>query len=385
MAMPVYQDVPRRPKVLATRNPLRQTASIVIDIATRVQELTSFKKYQQLVAEYKKKGIHLNPALRPKVKMIKLGLLKIDVDIQRALDTKHCVNIGNPDLFDERLLQVVYCIKIPSKDEYHAVDGQHTASLIASMVDSGLFTGETDWREVEVPVLYIETNSKAFARKAFALINGKGKKKISTWYEHRSKVMSVRIDLNGDVKKADAEDATAYKTQMICESYDIYPVDKESQFVNLPGATTHPKVFSLDHDVLELACKWHDKYWHMDIVDGSLWFMIEDMKRSFDAAKIKITDKFLGELAGIIQAYFGGLHTFHQAVHAAHNRWGEHRYGYEVSWDDSSIASTLMLLYVKLGGTQTIPLPLLDKFDHILDFLDEDIREQFDQEELEAA
>jgi hypothetical protein len=123
-----------------------------------------------------------------------------------------------------------------------------------------------------------------------------------------------------------------------------------------------------------MACKWHNNHWHFDIVDGSLWFMIEDIKKSFDAAKLKVTDKFLKELAGIIQSYFGGLHSFHDAVHGAHNRWGEHRYGYEVSWDDSAIASTLVILYQRLGGTQAIPLPLTDKFDHILDFLDDDIK-----------
>jgi hypothetical protein len=373
--LPVYQTVVRTPKVLKTRNPLAQTSSVVISLAQRLAELNSFKQWQKLMDEYRAKGIKLNPKLRPMVKMVKLGYIKIDVDIQRALDTRHCVKIANPDNFDERLLQVVYCIKTPgSDDDYHAVDGQHTATDIAALVDAGMFAGETDWREVEVPVLYIETTSKSFARKAFALINGKGKKKISPWYDYRSMVMSVRIDCNGDATLADPEDAFAYKTQLICEEHEIYPVDKESNFVNFPGATTHPKVFSLDHKTLDMACKWHNNHWHFDIVDGSLWFMVEDIKKSFDAAKLKVTDKFLKELAGIIQAYFGGLHSFHDAVHGAHNRWGEHRYGYEVSWDDSAIASTLVILYQRLGGTQAIPLPLTDKFDHILDFLDDDIK-----------
>lgn len=386
MAMPSYQTVVRRPKVLTTRNPLAQTSSVVIDIAQRVQELTSFSQWQKLMHEYRAKGIKLNPKLRPLVKMVKLKYIKIDVDIQRALDTKHCVKIANPDYFDERLLQVVYCIKTPGVDnDYHAVDGQHTATDIAALVEAGMFTGETDWREVEVPVLYIETTSKAFARKAFALINGKGKKKISTWYDHRSKVMSVRIDLNGDVTLADSEDAFAFQTQVICETYEIYPVDKESSFVNLPGATTHPKVYSLDHKTLELACTWHNDFWHMDVVDGSLWFMIEDLKKSYDAAKIRISPKFLEELAGMIQSYFGGLHAFHEAVHSAHNRWAKHRYGYEINWQDDAIASTLVLLYQRLGGTHAVPLPLVDKFDHILDFLDDDIRERFVEVEEEAV
>jgi hypothetical protein len=42
-------------------------------------------------------------------------------------------------------------------------------------------------------------------------------------------------------------------------------------------------------------------------------------------------------------------------------------------------------LYQRLGGTHTIPLPLVDKFDHILDFLDDDIRERFVEVKEEAV
>jgi hypothetical protein len=377
--IPVYEDVVRKPNVMKNRNPLKQKTSRIVALADRVAQLQTYKGWQRLIAEYQKQGVQIDPKLRPLIKMVKLKLLFIDEDIQRALDAKHCTNIAGIGNFNPLYLQVFYCVKIPGTEEYHSVDAQHTATLVAALIDAGVFTGETDWREVEMPVLYIETNSKAFARKAFALINGKGKKKISPWYEHRTKVMSVRID-----GSTDEDDVEAERKQAICEKYDCYPIDKEhTDFIGKPGTFTHMQALSLDDDILEMACKFHNTYFHCDEINGSLWFMIEDLFKAFKAAKIKITDKFLGELAGILQGYFAGLAGFHEAVHHAHREWGEHTYGYEVSWQDEAIAAVLVLLYQRLGGTQRIPKPLLDRFEKILDFVADDIKALY--EEVETA
>lgn len=374
--LPKYEDVVRKPNIMRKRNPLKQTEAKVVPLAERVTDLENYKEWQKLVAEYRKQGIVINPKLRPMVAMVKLGRILIDEDIQRALDAKHCTKkIAAIGTFDPRLLQVVYCVKTPGADEYHAVDGQHTATTLAAMINAGLFESEVDWREVEVAVLYIETTSKAFARKAFALINGRGKKKISVWYEHRTKVLSVRIDDSND-----PEDRAAWERQEICEKHDCYPVDSDSIFVGKPGTFTHMQAMNLDLRTLEIACKFHNDYFHYDAIDGSLWFMMNDIVKSFDAAKIKISDKFLEELAGILQGYFAGFYEFHQSVKSAHLRWGKYTYGYEVQWSDDSIAAVLVLLYKKLGGTQRIPQPLLDRFEKILDFVDDDIRDLFEAE-----
>lgn len=371
--IPEYQDVIRKPNILRIRNPLKHTVSNVVPLFSRLTDLETSKDWQKLVKEYQTLGIMLNPDLRPKVKMVKLGDLTIDEDIQRALDAKHCSKkIAAVHTFDERLLQVVYCVKTPGKEEYCAVDGQHTATTLAGLINAGLFIGEDDWRNIEIAVLYIETDNKAFARKAFALINGKGKKKISPWYEHRTKVMSVRIDGSND-----EEDRTAERKQTICEQYDCYPVDGESAFVGKPGTFTHMQALNLPDEVLEMACKFHNEYFHYDAIDGSLWFMMDDIYKAFKAAKIKITDEFLKELAGILQGYFAGLYEFHQSVHNAHTRWGKHTYGYEVPWQDDAIAAVLVSLYKKFGGQQTIPQPMLDRFEKILDFVDDDIKDLY--------
>lgn len=373
--LPVYDEVQRKPNIMKNRNPLKHTSAKVVPLGDRIAELQNYKEWQKLIAEYRAQGVKLSPKLRPMVKMVKLGMILIDEDIQRALDAKHCTKkIAAIGTFDPRLLQVIYCTKVPGKQEYHAVDGQHTATTLGALIAAGVFDSESDWREVEVAVLYIETNNKAFARKAFALINGKGKKKISPWYEFRTRVMSARID-----NSQDEDDQEALRKQEICEKYDCYPVDTESVFVNKPGTFTHMVAINLPDDVLEMACKFHNDYFHYDAIDGSLWFMIHDIKKSFDAAKIPVTDEFLKELAGILQGYFAGLYEFHQSVKGAHRRWGEYTYGYEVPWDDDSIAAVLVMLYKKLGGTQQVPRPLLDRFEKILDFVDDDIKDLYQE------
>ena len=371
MAIPVYEEVVRKPNKLKNLNPLKNTIATVVDLDTRIKELQSYKKWNKLMESYQTSGIKLNPSLRPMIKMIKLGLLLIDEDIQRALDAVHCYKISTIGVFDPRLLQVVYCIKSPGTEEYHAVDGQHTATIVAAMVAAGVFEGETDWREVEVPVLYIETDNKAFARKAFALINGKGKKKISPWYELRTKVMSVRIDGSDD-----EDDIAAERKQCICEKYNCYPVDIDSPYANTaPGSFTHMQAFNLSDDTLEMACKFHDKYFHYDPINGSLWFMIQDIKIGFDAAKIKITDKFLAEIAGLLQGCFAGLAEFHDAVHGAHSRWGKAVYNIDkFPWQDDAIAVVLLHMYQRMGGTQQLPQHMLDRFEKIMDFIDDDIK-----------
>jgi hypothetical protein len=354
-------------------NPLKQSTSKVVSLGDRIKQLEDYKAWQKLIADYRKQGIKLNPKLRPMIKMVKLGRMLIDEDIQRLLDETHCTkNIAAIDRFDARLLQVVYCIKIPGKNEFHAVDGQHTAATLGGLVSAGLFEGETDWREVEVPVLYIETESKAFARKAFALINGKGKKKISAWYELRCKVMSVRIDGSDDDDDVDAE-----KKLLICEEYDCYPVDKPSIYMDKPGTFTHMDAFRLNDETLKFCCKWHNDYFHYDPINGSLWFMMGDIKKEFDAAHIKITDDFLKELAGIIQGYFAGLAQYHEAVHSAHLMWSRKKYKYEVPWQDKCIAYVLIQLYKKLGGEQEVPEIMIDEFKNLIDFFSEDIKNLF--------
>ena len=111
--IPAYEEVVRKPNKLKNLNPLKNTIATVVDLESRVSELNNYKAWQRLIAEYKRQGVLLNPKLRPMIKMVKLGLLEIDEDIQRALDTGHCTKkIAAIGSFDAKLkiLSKVICI-----------------------------------------------------------------------------------------------------------------------------------------------------------------------------------------------------------------------------------------------------------------------------------
>jgi hypothetical protein len=80
--IPAYEEVQRRPNVMKNRNPLKSKTSKVIKLAQRVKELQNYKEWQKLMAEYRAQGIVLSPKLRPLIKMVKLGAICIDEDIQ---------------------------------------------------------------------------------------------------------------------------------------------------------------------------------------------------------------------------------------------------------------------------------------------------------------
>ena len=78
--IPAYEEVQRRPNVMKNLNPLKNVISTVVNLESRLSELNNYKKWQKLMAEYRKQGIVFSPKLRPMIKMVKLGLLDIDED-----------------------------------------------------------------------------------------------------------------------------------------------------------------------------------------------------------------------------------------------------------------------------------------------------------------
>lgn len=376
--IPVYQEVTRTPNVMANLNPLRQTKSKTVGLDQRVRELSGNQTWQNLMWTYRVLGTKWDPKMRPKVAMVDLSKIQIDEDIQRALDRRHAAAIADPDSFDPRLLQVIYCVKTPGKHIYHAVDGQHTATVLAAMVQAGLFEDESDWKTVQVPVSYIETTDKSFARNAFALINGRGKKKISNWYQHRTRVQSVRID-----KSKLRENVEAEAKQTICEKHHCYPVDKDSEFVGQPGTFTHMEALNLDNTVLDTCCAWHNRYFHYHSVDGSLWFVLPQIITSLRHSGGVFDDNFQKELAGIVQGLFGSLKQFHSSVKQAYQLWYKDYYAvsedYTPTWDSDSLGCALAQLYVRLGGSHQLPLPLVNHFTNITNWFDESITSQFER------
>lgn len=365
-----YEDVVRKPNPMVKINPLKRGTGKTVSLQDRIDTLNKSAAWKKTIKAWTANGKTIDVSRMPKVAMVKLGEIEIDEDIQRALDDKHCATkIANIDLFDPALLQTLQCIKT-SKSKYKSVDGQHTSSTVGALIDAGFLVGVADWKEFEFPIQYIETDNLAFARRAFSILNGKGKKKQSAYQQLRNAVFIVRIDKD----KSDAEDVDIEAKVSVAEKHNCFPVEVDSDLSKYPGTFTNIATFkTLSANELDVACAWHDAYFHYENAHVSLFFIFRDLIRQFESAKIKITPKLENELAALIQSCFGNLSQFQESVTEAHRRWTVQRYGYQANWDDDAYACALVQLYQHFGGKEKIAPTLLDHFDGLIEFFDEDI------------
>ena len=371
MAFPfTYSEVIRKPNPMTTINPLKRGKGRTVNLQDRVDKLNKSAAWKKTIKAWQSEGKLFDMARFPKVSMEALGVLDIDEDIQRELDEKHCSNkIANPSLFDPALLQPVICIKT-STGHYISIDTQHTVSSVAALIDAGLVPGYTDWREFKFPFIYIETDNLAFARKAFGILNGKGKKKQSQYQQLRNSVFVVRIDKD----RTDDDDVEIEEKVATAEKNNCFPVEEDSDLLKYPGTFSNIATFkSLSNEEIDTACQWHDRYFHYEGVHVSLFFIFKDLCREFLSAKIPISDTLKEELAALVQNLFGNLSQFQESVTEAHRRWHEKSYGYKGSWNDDAYACALIQLYRKFGGKERVAPTLLDRFDNLINFFDYDI------------
>lgn len=365
-----YEDVVRKPNPMTKINPLKRGSAKVVNLQDRVDKLNKSAVWKKTIKAWLAQNKTFDMSRFPKVSDEELGVLDIEEDIQRELDEKHCAKtIANPDVFDPALLQPVICIKT-SKGKFISIDAQHSVSTVAALIDAGLVPGHTDWQKFKYPFMYIETDNLAYARKAFGILNGKGKKKQSAYQDLRNSVFAIRIDKD----KSDKDDVELEKKVATAEKFNCFPVEVDSDLSKYPGTFTNIATFkTLNTDEISVACGWHDNYFHYENVHVSLFFAFRDIIRQSDVAKIKLTPKFLEELAALVQNLFGNLSQFQESVTEAHRRWTTKRYGYQANWDDDAYACALVQLYQHFGGKEKIAPTLLDQFDGLIEFFDQDL------------
>ena len=254
-----YESVVKKPNPMVKINPLKRGSGKTVSLQDRVDTLNKSAAWKKTTKLWAAMNKEFDLTRLPKVSMEPLGVLDIDEDIQRQLDEKHCANtIANPLVFDPALLQPVVCIKT-SDGRYISIDTQHTVSTIAGLIDAGLMPGHTDWNTFLYPFTYIETDNLAYARRAFGILNGKGKKKQSAYQQLRNSVFIVRIDKD----KTDEDDVNLEKKVSIAEKNNCFPVEADSDLAKYPGTFTNIATFkTLSNDEVEVACEWHNSYFH---------------------------------------------------------------------------------------------------------------------------
>ena len=379
-----YNEVTRKPNPLKNFYALDKKEDTIRPLSANIEKLQNARTYKKIKKLMEDRGIKYDAKLLPKSDLIALGEFEkegagISEMVQRQLDTVHAGNIIHPDTYKEALSQSLYAVK-KSNGCFQLIDGQHTATDIATLVADGLMEFEGTWQELKHPTLYIETDDLSFALKAFALINGKGKKKISRYKELENAVQVVRVCGNTD----DEDDVLVEKKVSIAQNNNCYAVEQNSDLSTKAGTFTHiSKFLSLKEDVIEKATKWHDTYFHYNPVNGALWFLFADLTSGWKMAKLKLTDEFLEEIAGMLQNLFSDYEEYHSEIQTAWRKFTKTKYGTEYNWNDDAIAVGVVQMYKKLGGTADVPGYMLDEFNEytagssLIDFLPDYITEQF--------
>ena len=372
-----YDEVVRTPNPMVTINPLKRGSGKTVNLQDRVDKLNNSAAWKKTVKAWKNIDKEFDLSRLPKVSMEKLGVADIDEDIQRALDEKHCANtIANPAVFDPALLQTAQFIKT-STGKFISIDSQHTISTVAGLISAGLVPGHNDWREFKFPFQYIETDSLSYARKAFGILNGKGKKKQSAYQQLRNSVFVVRIDK--DI--SDPEDVEIEQKIAAAEKFECFPVEESSTLLKYPGTFSNIATFkTLNLKEIELACNWHKTYFHYENIHVSLFFIFRDMSRDFHSAKLTITKKLQEELAALVQHLFGSLSQFSESAKEAYGKWHMARHNYKGDWKDDAYVCALLQLYQHFGGKEKIAPALVDQFDDLLQFFDADIMSLAEEE-----
>ena len=377
-----YEAVRRLPNPMVKINPMKNGTGKIVNLQDRVDKLNKNAAWKKTKKNWVEAGKTVDISRIPKFILEELGLLNIAEDVQRELDEKHCANrIAPVEVFDPALMQPALCIKT-SKGEYISINSQHTVSTIAGLIDAGLVPGVTDWRKFKFPFYYVETDSLAFARRAFGVFNGKGSKKQSQYMQLRNAVYIVRIDK----ETSDPDEVAKERRVSIAEKHECFPVELNSDFIKYPGTFTNISTFEgLTDDEIDMSCAWHNKYFHYEGIHVSLFFIYRDLVRKFKPAKCKVTPQLEEELAALIQNLFGSLSQFAESCKKVWRLYTDAKFGYEDDWNDDIYAEALLQLYKKFGGAEKIPKAILDTHDDLVEFFDDDILNLADNNVLSVS
>lgn len=399
MAFPIKFTAPKVEKMnrkIVHRLNRKKGEYDTITVADRLKQFTSPEntRWHREVKRLKERGITFSRNERIQLKNVKIKHIVIDEDIQRALDTKHVNNIFTGMNFDVRFMAPILAVKIPGKEEYHCTDGQHTLVLEAAMARYHLWEDVDSVEEMEVPVCYIETEDRSCFRPFFGLINGKGKKKLDAYDEHRIEVHCYRLDNN----ISDPEYKQAHILQKICEDNGCEPIiSRDIDNHGLPGTITHVSAmrkFKNKPHVWEFIVKMNRKYWTNLVMEGMeidfYGFIYEYMTqiKGVDVYSKEFEKAFLNPIHAIIQKFFTIPKNLSEESAGTYKRWFVNTWSRD--FDDyitvpAEATFVLMLkLYQKFGGTHPIP-DVVDQFTSnkgdLIDFLPSNILSVINEQE----
>lgn len=339
----------------------------------------------QLVGVLQKNAAYANvmKAIRKKAKFkttdrrqfawVPMSQILIDEDIQRELEQDHALNILKN--FDPRRISVIYATKDVGKDVYHSTDGQHNSVVQAVLWAENYWGDLAPGEELLLPVMYVETDDRSFARDDFNWNNGKGKKPVDDHVMLRTNVFKYRID-----GKRDKESVKAHEQVKALEDNNCTPTRKKDKMNSgRAGAVTHiAGVIERDPAVLRFIAKMHDTYWTDSNVPAvELGFYETFYKEYIVEQKIEQTNVefnlFMDQVNAIVKRVFGSPHNMEAQVEKAHGDWYRAVHGNNVKVPSTSNdvkAAVVCRIYEKLGGAYPILEDAVIHITHMHDMTD---------------
>lgn len=315
-------------------NNLNKKRQNYVNINTRTQLITSNSKVSKAISTLVKRDISLSSEA-PKMKSVPINRIKIDSDIQRDPIGNHLAKII--ENFDIKLMQPINCIKIPGQEEYDAWDGQHTLMAIHLLNSEGLLDIK------EVPVSYIETNDRSFARKAFTHINGPGSRPLDQADIHKVRVACARLD-----NSQDPDDLKANRVQTILEKHNCKIERKEKEG---PLVITHAPFAYRYAGYLDIICAWHKRNYPDLPISAIEIIGISKLISQASSQDRVITNEILDDIATAINIECGNITNFSNAMRKSYKLV----MGTSWKWDNECIPYILKGLYRRHGGTKQLP------------------------------
>lgn len=333
-------------------------------------ELPENTNWHKVVKKWKddiKKGIRQKPdrSLRVKFAYVKVKDLTIDDDIQRDMDADWVAGIANPKTFEVDYMSMIQCIYDPVLKKYISINAQHTVVLETAFAAHDLWDGYSgDPLELEVPVAYIETTSRAKARMAFRIFNGKGQKKIEPYVDHKILVFACRVD--GD---DDKEAVAATKIQTINEQEGFEPIpttDEKNRSASWAiNCVAEMQSHYKSPERWKFILNTHKRYFpniQLDIMECDLYGFMYDYftEMGYDTYSTKFRTEFLDQALAIIQEFFTLPHKFSGDSRHTQIRWQAKRYDRAIGDKQNKVEDEgsfiyLLKLYQHFGGMHELP------------------------------
>lgn len=343
-------------------------------VADRFAQLTDPKntKYHSTIAKWKEDvaaGRRKKPSRKDRVRFanVKVKDIIIDDDIQRDMDANWAASILNPNEFETEFMSTIYCMYDPKTKKYISINAQHTLIAEVALAANDLWDDLVNWdgniMELEVPVTYFMSSSRAKCRKGFEIFNGK-QKAIEPYVTHKMLVLAYRVD---DDRK-DKEAFKAHQVQTINEEEGFEPISRDNKkskkYSWAITCVAEMKTHYDRPDRWRFVLRTHKRYWpniQLEIAEVDLYGFMYDyfIDMGKDVYSEEFNKEFLDPCMALIWKFFTTPHGFASDSSSVQKRFGSAKTGLpedKVKTDDNGSCVYLMKLYRHFGGTHELPL-----------------------------